>query len=207
MVDAFAVLSEPRRPWVDIEVLKVRFREFSSPFHPDRLNSATPEAQAEASSRYAELNSAYNQLREHRERLPLLLQLESGQPPRDIQRIPPGTMDLFVEVGQACRDCDAFLPRLKAAISPMLKLQIMREGLEWTDRLQQLQAKVNETQKAFETELRNMNPIWESAPAVGDPARAAALPLERMEQLYRGLSYVARWTEQLQERILQLAIG
>lgn len=116
-------------------------------------------------------------------------------------------MDLFIEVGQACRDCDAFLSRLKSATSPMLKLQIMREGLEWTDRLQQLQGKVNETQKAFETELRSMNPIWESAPAVGDPARAAALPLERLEQLYRGLSYVARWTEQLQERILQLAIG
>jgi hypothetical protein len=32
------------------------------------------------------------------------------------------------------------------------------------------------------------------------------LPLERLEQLYRAMSYVARWTEQVQERIVQLAM-
>ena len=207
MMDAFAVLSEPRRPWVDLDRLKARFREMSSPLHPDRFQSASPEEQASASARYAELNSAFNQLRDSRERLPLLLQLESGAPPRDIQRIPPGTMDLFVEIGQACRDCDAFLPRLTAATSPMLKLQVMREGLEWADRLQALQGKVRAKQDELETELRQMNAVWEQAPEIGSAGRAAALPLERLEQIYRSLSYVARWTEQLQERIVQLAIG
>ena len=207
MNDAFAVLSEPRRPWVDVDRLKARFREISSPLHPDRFQSASSEEQASANARFTELNSAYNQLREARERLPLLIELESGAPPRDIQRIPPGTMDLFVEVGQACRDCDAFLPRLTAATSPMLKLQVMREGLEWADRLQVLQGKVRSKQEELETQLRQMNPVWEQAPDIGTPGRAATLPLERLEQIYRGLSYVARWTEQLQERIVQLAIG
>jgi hypothetical protein len=207
MNDAFSVLSEPRRPWVDLDQLKARFREMSSPLHPDRFQSASAEEQASANARYTELNSAYNQLREARERLPLLIELESGAPPRDIQRIPPGTMDLFVEVGQACRDCDAFLPRLTAATSPMLKLQVMREGLEWADQLQVLQGRVRSKQEELETELRQMNPVWERAPETGTPGRAATLPLERLEQIYRGLSYVARWTEQLQERIVQLAIG
>ena len=207
MNDAFTVLSEPRRPWVDVDRLKARFREISSPLHPDRFQSASSEEQASANARFTELNSAYNQLREARERLPLLIELESGAPPRDIQRIPPGTMDLFVEVGQACRDCDAFLPRLTAATSPMLKLQVMREGLEWADRLQVLQGKVRSKQEELETQLRQMNPVWEQAPDIGTPGRAATLPLERLEQIYRGLSYVARWTEQLQERIVQLAIG
>ncbi len=207
MIDAFAVLSEPRRPWVDVDQLKARFREMSSPLHPDRVQSASPEEQASANVRYAELNSAYNQLREARERLPLLLELESGAPPRDIQRIPPGTMDLFVEIGQACRDCDSFLPRLTAATSPMLKLQVMREGLEWADQLQALQGKVHAKQVELETELRQMNAVWEQAPEIGSVGRAAALPLERLEQIYRSLSYVARWTEQLQERIVELAIG
>ena len=207
MNDAFTVLSEPRRPWVDVDRLKARFREISSPLHPDRFQSASSEEQASANARFTELNSAYNQLREARERLPLLIELESGAPPRDIQRIPPGTMDLFVEVGQACRDCDAFLPRLTAATSPMLKLQVMREGLEWADRLQVLQGKVRSKQEELETQLRQMNPVWEQAPDIGTPGRAATLPLERLDQIYRGLSYVARWTEQLQERIVQLAIG
>ena len=31
------------------------------------------------------------------------------------------------------------------------------------------------------------------------------LPLDRLEQIYRALSYVGRWTEQIQERAVQLA--
>jgi hypothetical protein len=50
-----------------------------------------------------------------------------------------------------------------------------------------------------------MNPVWERAPMAGDPARRQALPLERLEQIYRSMSYVARWMSQLDERRVQLA--
>ncbi len=33
-----------------------------------------------------------------------------------------------------------------------------------------------------------------------------ALPLDRLEQIYRLLGYFARWSEQLQERIFQLSL-
>lgn len=207
MIDAFALLGEARRPWIDTEELKARFRQLSSGLHPDRLVNASAEERAAANERYAGLNAAYNTLREPKDRLLHLLQLESSSPPRDIQRIPPGTMDLFVEVGQACRDCDAFLPRLTAATSPMLKLQVMREGLEWTDKLQELQGRIHRKREEFEVELHQMNDSWASAPDTGNPSRATTLPLERLEQIYRSLSYVARWTEQLQERVVQLAVG
>ncbi len=206
MTDAFALLSEPRRPWLDAEALKGRFLPLSTAVHPDRVHSASEAEKAAANTRYAELNAAYNTLREPRDRLLHLLELEAGGKPRDVQRIPPGTMDLFVEVGQSCRDADEFLKRKSAAESPMLKLCLMQEGLDWLDRLQALQGRVNAKRDEFIIELRQLNAAWEAAPAIGSPERLGALPLDRLEQIYRAMSYVARWTEQVQERIVQLAM-
>lgn len=206
MIDAFALLSEPRRPWLDADALKSRFLPLSSEVHPDRVHSASEAEKAAANSRYAELNAAYNTLREPRDRLLHLLELESGGKPRDVQRIPPGTMDLFVEVGQSCRDADGYLQRKSQSESPMLKLRLMQEGLDWLDRLQGLLTRVHAKRDEFIAELRDLNAAWEAAPAVGTSERPAALPLERLEQIYRGMSYVARWSEQVQERIVQLAI-
>lgn len=204
--DAFALLGEPRRPWIDAEALKDRFQAMSGPLHPDRFHGA-PEAERNAAGqRYSDLNSAYQQLKETRDRLLHLLELELGGKPRDIQRIPPGTMDLFVEVGQTCRDCDEFLKQKATATSPILKLQILQAGMEWMDRLANLQSRVRAMGDTLATELGSLNPVWDAAPAIGSPTRAAALPLERLEQIYRAMSYVARWTGQIQERVVQLTL-
>lgn len=206
MTDAFALLSEPRRPWLDAEALKARFLPLSAAVHPDRVHSASEAEKAAANTRYAELNAAYNTLREPRDRLLHLLELEAGGKPKDVQRIPPGTMDLFVEVGQTCRDTDEFLKQKSTSDSPMVKLRLMQGGLDWLDRLQVLQGRVNAKRDELTAELRQMNGVWEAAPAIGIPDRVNALPLERLEQVYRAMSYVARWTEQIQERIVQLAL-
>lgn len=206
MTDAFALLAEPRRPWLDADALKARFLPLATALHPDRVHGASEAEKLAANERYAELNAAFNTLREPRDRLLHPLELEAGARPRDIQRIPPGTMDLFVEIGQACRDADAFLAKKTGATSPMLRLRLMQEGLTWTDQLQTLQGRVNARRDEFIAELRALNATWDAAPPVGSPARAAALPLERLEQIYRAMSYVARWTEQLQERLVQLAM-
>ena len=207
MTDCFELLSEPRRPWLDDDALKSRFLERSGPVHPDRVHGAPQHERDAATSRYADLNAAYNRLREPRDRLLHLLELESGSAPDDIQRIPPGTMDLFVEIGQACRDCDTFLTSRTGPplTSPMLKLKAMREGLEWGGRVDALRDKVLAMRSLLASELQSMNAVWEQAPPVGNPTRSGALPLERLEQLYRSMSYVARWMSQLDERRVQLA--
>jgi len=205
MNDAFALLSESRRPWLDAETLKQKFIQFSSEVHPDRTHNAPEAEKQQTNQRYAELNAAYNTLREPRTRLLHLLELESGAKPSDIQRIPPGTMDLFVEVGQLCRDVDAFMAERGKVTSPLLKVQMFERGMEWTDKLQALQQRINTKRDELTGELQQMNAVWETAPALGSPQRVAALPLERLEQIYRVFSYIARWTEQIQERAVQLA--
>jgi hypothetical protein len=204
--DHFARLSEARRPWVELEPLKIRFYERSAQVHPDRFHEAEESVRLAATQDYAEYNAAYQVLREPRERLLHLIELESGAKPRDIQKIPPGTMDLFVEIGQACREGDEFLKQKAAATSPMLKLRLLQAGLEWMDRFLALQERVNAQRTALEGELQALNAVWASAPPVGDPGRLAALPLERLEVIYRAMSYVARWTSQIQERVVQLAV-
>jgi hypothetical protein len=205
MTDSFALLNEPRRPWLDVDELKQKFRQLSNDVHPDRIHSASEEEKQRANQRYAELNAAHNTLREPRDRLLHLLELESGAKPKDVQRIPPGTMDLFVEVGQICRDVDAFLAERGKVTSPLLKVQMFERGMDWTDKLQALQQRINSKRAELTEELQKMNAQWESAPPVGSPERAAVLPLERLEQIYRVFSYIARWTEQLNERVVQLA--
>jgi DnaJ-domain-containing protein 1 len=205
MTDAFALFGEPRRPWLDPEMLKQKFLPLSAELHPDRVHAGSEEDRQRATARYTELNAAYNTLREPRDRLLHLLELESGAKPKDVQRIPPGTMDLFVEVGQLCRDADAFLAQRGQVTSPLLKVQMFERGMEWTDQLQSLQQRINAKRDELAAELEQMNAVWEAAPQIGLPERAAALPLEQLEQIYRVFSYIARWTGQIQERIFQLA--
>lgn len=205
-MDAFALLGEPRRPWLDVDALKLRFLERSAPTHPDRFHSAPEAERLAATERYSELNAAFAILKEPRERLLHLYELEAGAKPRDIQRIPPGTMDLFVDVGQTCRDTDEFLRQKGEATSPMLKLKHLQEGLIWLERLQALQRRVNARRDELWAELQAWNAVWAAAPVEGSSERRAALPIDGLEATYRALSYVERWTGQLQERMVQLSL-
>lgn len=205
MTDCFELLQEPRRPWLDADALKARFLELSASTHPDRFHGAPEAERNAANARSAALNAAYNTLRETRDRLFHLLELERGSPSRDIQRIPAGTMDLFVEIGQACRDTDTFLAANPESESPMLRLQRLRQALEWSERLMALQRQVNTRREALEATLRSMNTAFESAPPPSSPGRSSRLPLEALEESARAMSYVTRWTSQLQERLGQLA--
>ena len=172
-MDAFALLSETRRPWLDADALKSRVLPLLTATHPDRVHGASESEKLAANGRHAELNAAFNTLREPRDRLLHLYDLEAGEKPKDIQRIPPGTMDLFIEVGQTCRELDEFLQRKANATSPMLRLSLMQEGLDHLDRLQALQGRVNGRREELESELKALNAVWESAPPAGAPGAAS----------------------------------
>ncbi|MDB6121313.1 MAG: hscB [Pedosphaera sp.] len=202
MIDNFALLNEPRRSWIDPDALKTKFLALSSEVHPDRVHNASEAEKQAANQRYSELNAAYNCLREPKERLQHLLELELGTKPKDIQRIPAGTMDEFFEVGQLCRQVDTFLTEKSKVTSPMLKVQLFERSQEWTDKLNTLQQKINARRETVISELQAMNPAWEAG--LNNSIERKPL-LERLEEIYRLLSYFARWSEQIQERIVQLS--
>jgi DnaJ-domain-containing protein 1 len=205
MTDNFALLEQPRRPWLDVDALKAKFLALSASVHPDRVHSASESERKAATEQYAQLNAAYNCLRETKERLAHLLQLELGAKPGDVQKLPASAMDLFMEIGTTLRETDSFLAENSKVTSPLLKVQMFEKGMEWTDRLNALQKRLNESRDQLHRQLRAINVAWESTPQTA-AGRTAALPLAQLEEIYRAISFVARWSEQIQQRIVQLSL-
>lgn len=203
MNDFFALLGKTRRPWLDGEKLKANFFALSAEVHPDRVHNASEAEKQSANARYQQINAAYQCLREPKERLRHLLELESGTPPGNIQQAPARLMDLFFEVGQACKAVDVFLVERDKATSPLLKVKFMEQGLTHMDVFNALQQKLRAPAAALEEELKAMNAAWDAASAGAD---RAGLPLRRLEEIYRELSFLARWSAQLQERTGRLAL-
>jgi len=152
---------------------------------------------AAAQERYTNLNAAYNCLREPKDRLHHLLQLELGALPKDVQRIPSELMDLSLEIGQKCREADAFLAEKAKATSPLLQVKFFERGQEFSDKLQAMRQRVNALNDQLIEGLKLVGSAWQSA-----EERAALL--QKLEELYRLLSYFARWNAQLQERAVRL---
>lgn len=197
--DHFALLQEPRRPWLDPDSLKAAFLQRAAAVHPDKVSTAGADDNAAA------LNAAYHCLREPKERLLHLLELESGAKPANVQDIPPGMMDLMVEIGKTCRETDLFLAARAQTTSPLVKAQMFATGMGWTEKLNQLRQQIDLRRGELLAELQGMNAAWNAAPPPGSPGRAAALPLARLEEVWRVFSYMARWSAQIQERLVQLS--
>jgi curved DNA-binding protein CbpA len=204
-MDYFALLGQPRQPWLDADALKAAFLQQSARLHPDRVQAGNDVDQAAATDRFAELNGAYNCLREPKDRLLHLLELESGAPPANVQSVPADTMDLLMETGETCRQTDQFLAAKSRASSPLAKAQMFEQALEWTGRLQALQERIQLRRDALLAESRAMNDAWNAASLAPSPLRAGALPLRRLEELARTFSYISRCAGQIQERLAQLS--
>jgi DnaJ-domain-containing protein 1 len=198
MIDNFALLNEPRRPWIEPDDLKEKFISLSSEVHPDRLHNASAAEKESATKRYAELNAAYNCLREPKDRLRHLLELTLGKKLEEIQQVPAGMMEEAFEVGSLCRKVDAFLGEKEKATSPMLKVQFFERGQEWVDKLNELQGRISKRRESVVEEIKQIDSIW-------DGGAKSNSTLDRLDEIHRLLSYFNRWTGQIQERILSLS--
>lgn len=205
MTDCFALLDEPRRPVPDLNSLKAKFLARSAELHPDKLSSASEAQRRAATERYSALNVAYHTLREPKERIGHLLELELGRKPSGIDAVPLEWMEGFMEVGQLCRSVDAFLADSAKVTSPLLKVQQFQQGMDWTDRLNETSQRLTARLEEINRGLQALNPAWSAAPAVGDAQRPAALPLEELATAFRGVSFLTRWIGQLRERAVKLA--
>lgn len=201
----FELLDEPRRPWLDPDALKTKFLKLSASCHPDRLHEATAAEKQSATNRYAALNIAYNNLREPKDRVGHLLQIELGVRPGDVQKVPSAAMDLFMDVAKQLREIDAFLSQRAQITSPLVRAQSLEKAMDYTDQLNGLQQRLNRTLDELHRELQQMNAAWDAAPKYG-AQRTGALPLTRLEEIYRSLSFLTRWTDQIQQRIIQLSL-
>ena len=188
-MDAFALLDEPRQPWLDVEALKEKILARSAQTHPDKFTD--PAEKSDAHSRFAELNTAHETLRDPKRRLQHLLTLERGEKPAEIHDILPETADLFLQVGQLLRDVDPFLAGREAETSPIIKAQSFPEAL---DRLEQVNALLQTLQQQLaklDAALKSLNENWDCA---------------AVEKLFHQFSYLQKWHQQLNDRAVRLGL-
>jgi curved DNA-binding protein CbpA len=202
MTDYFALLKEQRRPWIDTDLLKQKFLALSSEVHPDRVHNAEESQKRAAQERYAELNAAYNCLREPKERLAHLIELETGGKPKQVQNVPSDLMNAFMEITNACRGADAFLKEKNATTSPLLRLQLFERGQEWTEKLMALQGKINSWREELLVGIKEVDGEWEKDSGCVERQKL----LDSLEKHCQLLGYFGRWTAQIQERIVQLSL-
>ena len=187
--DFFALLGEPRRPWLDPEAVKEAFHRLSRTAHPDQ--------QGTESADFARLNQAQRTLRDPKLRLRHLLETEYPEVKlTGPSSVPTGLADLFVSVHGLLAGTDAVLTKKAAASSALAKALLAREELaargeveRVLDQLDALQTNAVEVLQAFDS-------LWIAA----RPPDAAATLLG----LYQRFAYLSRWTEQLRERLFQL---
>jgi curved DNA-binding protein CbpA len=202
MTDYFALLNEPRRPWLDAQELKAKFLKLSAEAHPDKLSVQTPAARDSANRRFAELNSAFNCLREPKTRLRHLLELELGEKPKEVHEIPQDLADLFMEIAGLRREVSVFVAETKRAQSPLLRVQLFEQTQEWIDRLQVVQARLGERQAKLLLEIQNSDPEWQRT--ADDPVQHGVL-LQTVHRIHQRLSFCTRWRTDLQEMIIRLS--
>jgi DnaJ-domain-containing protein 1 len=202
MIDCFKLLDEPRRAWLDPESLKTKFLALTTELHPDRVHGSSVAEKEIAQQRFAELNSAYNCLREPKDRLRHFLELELGRKPAEIQQVPEHLMEMFFEVSRVCRETDEFMAQRAAVTSPLLKVQWFERTQELVERLSEIQRMVAQHREGLLGEIQRIDGAWTAHPTAVPSERS----VQELEGIYRELSYNSRWISQLQERLTQLMI-
>ena len=193
----FALFDLEPGPALDGAALKERFVRATSELHPDKYAQAPEAERLAGEARYAELNRAYQTLIDPRQRLLSLYELTKGEKPRDVQRIPPGTMDLFIEVGQTCQHLDQFLERKRTSGGALERAALMSEELTLQDALATLVGKLETLGATLESDLAALDVRW----------LGGEKDLNALETIYRKYSYLARWRQQLEERQIALLTG
>jgi DnaJ-domain-containing protein 1 len=201
MIDFFALLEEPRRPWLDPDSLKGKFLALSAELHPDRLHNAKSQDKQAAQQRYTDLNAAFTCLREPRQRLRHLLELELGAKPQEVQVVPANLMNISLEVSRLCREADALVAKKAAVSSPLLKVELFEPAQTLTARLMNFQQKLTSWEEQLVALLKSADAEW----LTGSPVDRGKV-ISQLAELYSLFGYFGRWRQQVQERIVQLAL-
>jgi curved DNA-binding protein CbpA len=183
VTDYFAMLDEPRRPWLDPEQLKEKFHRLAVEQHPDVKKTSEADFQA--------LNTAYQILSDPVRRLRHWLELENPEALTASAQIPLSLIELFLRIGQTRAALDQFLTKEKQRTSPLARAMLMSEKLALADSVSALVNGLNQKRTDLLTDLETA--------AAGNPSQLAAL--------YQQLAFISKWSNQTSEALLHLNLS
>ena len=189
MIDYFALLQQPRRPWLDPEQLKQKHQQLTLAAHPDRQGSNRP------ALNFAAINEAYRVLSDPKLRLQHLLSLEDRTSVAT-QPIPPELTELFTETAALIQETNRLLEKLNNTTSTLSKSLLRSDVLKAQKRTSELVEQLQDLYENAVLDLQKLDAVWNERPQ--EIAKDLA-------NLYDRLAYLGRWIDQLHEQQFQLS--
>jgi curved DNA-binding protein CbpA len=195
MIDYFALLDQPRTPWLDPEKLKDTYHQKTLQAHPDaQMNRPGAEA---TNADFTSLNEAYQVLQDPKRRLHHLLSLEGAAPSSADQTVPNQLHDLFPAVGALTQRANLLLEQIRAT-SNALSLSLLKpQILELQNQAKEVRARIQDLFDVSLAELGRINTAWTTNPAE---------QMKPLSNLYFAFAYLIRWSTQLEEMTFQLSL-
>ena len=187
MTDCFALLGEPRRPWLEPDALKDKFHKLSAAHHPDVAGGEGVD--------FTGINAAYQTLHDPKTRIRHLLELEFPGALSSNLQIPPGITDLFETIARERRGVASFLEKRASLQTPLEIALLAPEKLELAAALERMSGLLAGKQDDILVQLKSADAAWER----DKPGSADALL-----EIYQSLSYVGKWLAQAREDLMRL---
>jgi curved DNA-binding protein CbpA len=192
MIDYFALLDQPRAPWLDLDKLKDTYHQKTLRAHPDAQTNGPGTDAA-----FASLNEAYQVLQNPKRRLHHLLSLEGAAPSSADQTVPKELHDLFPLVGALTQRANPLLEKIRATSSALSLSLLKPQILDLQNETKEVRTKIQGLSEASLAELHRINAAWEKNPAE---------QIEGLSNLYFAFAYLSRWSAQLDEMTFQLSL-
>jgi curved DNA-binding protein CbpA len=192
MIDCFALLDQPRAPWLDLEKVKEAFHQKTLHAHPD-VQTTRPATDAT----FTNLNQAYQVLQDPKKRLHHLLSLEGAAPSSTDQTVPSHLHDLFLAIGALTQRVNLLLEKIQATSNTLSRSLLKSQILQAQGETREVREKIRNLSEASLDQLRQINPAWTKNPAE---------QIESLSDLYFAFAYLSRWSAQLDEMTFQLSL-
>jgi DnaJ-domain-containing protein 1 len=191
MTDCFALFSQPRRPWLELEELKAKFHTMAAVQHPDARASSDAHG-------FAALNAAYATLRDPALRLSHLLALEERAASASTPPIPSDLADSFMAIAELRRALRDLRQRQRGGESTVVRALLAEEKRELERKSRGSLATLEEEYARAMNDLRDLDAVW--------PTRGAAV-ITRAVALQHRLAYLGRWIADLREELLEMTLS
>jgi hypothetical protein len=187
MPDHFAVLHQPRRPWLDEATLKDVFHEATARQHPGVVRDAGDGA--------AMLNAAYAVLRDPAARVRHLLELEWPQSVPKAASFPPDFADVFGKIAGIRQRAAEIYRKEATAQSLLARALLVGERTACREDVEATLAILSAARSTIEQDLRELDAGWDR--------RDASTP-GRLSGIQQQLTFLAKWQAQLSEDLFRL---
>ena len=183
MTDYFALLAQPRHPWLDPEKLKQAFHQATLRAHPDARGPEVDRSHAEDA--FAQINEAYQILQDPRRRLHHLLSLEGQAPSAGSGEIPSEISDVFEIVAVATQAANGAIQKAAVATSSLSRALVRAAVLDAGEQVERTLEMLLSLRNASDAELEKLG--------------ASQADLTALHGLYLRYSFLLRWIDQLEE--------